>query len=90
MIQKNARVVVKPFFNLSYTATSGLSISSGDGVSSQDTRRDEGWPSASQRFLTLLGLVGNLFRLGRHLMRASNYRLWRTRSFATWHAAAIA
>ena len=65
-------------------------------LSHQPTRQQERsmrkFKSAAQaqRFLTLHGLVGNLFRLGRHLMRASNYRLWRTRSFGTWHAAAIA
>ena len=65
-------------------------------VSHQPTRQQERSmrrfksSDQAQRFLTLHGLVGNLFRLGRHLMRASNYRLWRTRSFATWHAAAIA
>ena len=30
------------------------------------------------------GQVHNLFRVGRHLLRAGNYRLLRTRAFATW------
>jgi len=60
-------------------------------LSHQPTRLRErimrGFKSAvqAQRFLTLHGLVGNLFRLGRHLMRAENYRLLRDRSFATWN-----
>jgi len=46
-------------------------------------------PPQAQRFLTLHGLVGNLFRLGRHLKRAVNYRLLRARSFATWQEVAV-
>ena len=37
-----------------------------------------------QRFLSVHGLVLNLFRVGRHLMRAVNHRLLRTRSFEVW------
>ncbi len=29
-------------------------------------------------------LTQNLFRLGRHLMQAVNYRIWRTQSFQIW------
>ncbi len=35
----------------------------------------------AQRFLTLHGLTQNLFRLGRHLMQAVNYRILRTQAF---------
>ena len=35
----------------------------------------------AQRFLSVHGLVQNLFRVGRHLLRSSNYRLLRSRSF---------
>jgi putative transposase len=38
----------------------------------------------AQRFLSCHGVVNNLFRLGRHLMKASNYRLFRDRSFVEW------
>jgi putative transposase len=38
----------------------------------------------AQRFLTLHGLTQNLFRLGRHLMQAVNYRLLRTQAFQLW------
>ena len=39
----------------------------------------------AQRFLSVHGLVQNLFRVGRHLLRAANHRLLRTRSFHVWH-----
>ncbi len=38
----------------------------------------------AQRFLTLHGLTQNLFRLGRHLIQAVNYRLLRTQAFQVW------
>ena len=38
----------------------------------------------AHRFLSVHGQVHNLFRVGRHLLRAHNYRLLRTRAFATW------
>ena len=41
----------------------------------------------AQRFLTVHGVVQNLFRLGRHLLRAAHYRLLRDRSFRQWSAA---
>jgi putative transposase len=39
----------------------------------------------AQRFLSCHGIVNNLFRLGRHLMKASNYRMFRERSFDEWN-----
>ena len=36
----------------------------------------------AQRFLTVHGAVGNLFRLGRHLLRARHYRQFRSRAFS--------
>ena len=39
----------------------------------------------AQRFLSLHDAVHNLFRVGRHLLRSSNHRLLRSRSFAVWH-----
>jgi len=59
-------------------------------VSHEPTRQRErhmrGFSSSSQaqRFLTLYGLTQNLFRLGRHLMQAVNYRLLRTQAFQVW------
>jgi len=56
-------------------------------VSHQPTRQQEyhmrGFASSSQaqRYLTLHGLTQNLFRLGRHLIQAVNYRLLRTQAF---------
>ena len=59
-------------------------------VSHQPTRQRERqmrrFKSAAhaQRFLSVHGLVQNLFRVGRHLLRAVHYRLLRTRSFGIW------
>ena len=41
-------------------------------------------PGQAQCFLAVHSQVHNLFRVGRHLLRAANYRLLRTRSFETW------
>ena len=38
----------------------------------------------AQRFLSCHGVVNKLFRLGRHLMRAKNYRTLRERAFNEW------
>ena len=38
----------------------------------------------AQRILTVHGAVGNLFRLGRHLMRARHYRMFRFKAFFEW------
>ena len=59
-------------------------------VSHQPTRQRERqtrrFKSRSQahRFLTLHGVVHNLFRFGRHLLRAANARMFRDRAFSTW------
>lgn len=37
-----------------------------------------------QRFLSVHATVYNLFNLGRHLISAKNYRLFRFRAFASW------
>ena len=37
-----------------------------------------------QRFASVDGIVQNLFRVGRHLLRAVHFRLLRTRSFGVW------
>ena len=42
-----------------------------------------GFKSAG-RFLAVQGQVHNLFRGGRHLMRAHHYRLFRARSYSIW------
>ena len=39
----------------------------------------------AQRFLTVHGVVGNLFRLGRHLTRAMHYREFRSRALCEWN-----
>ena len=44
----------------------------------------------AQRFLTVQGLVQNLFRVGRHLMHARHQRELRGRAFLTWDAVTCA
>jgi putative transposase len=41
-------------------------------------------PGQAQRFLSVHGSINNLFRLGRHRMKAAHYRLFRDRAFALW------
>ncbi len=59
-------------------------------VSHQPTRQRERqmrkFTSAAQaqRFLSVQGVVLNLFRLGRHRLRSANYRTLRGRAFAVW------
>jgi len=61
-------------------------------VSHQPTRQRErqmrGFKSAAhlQRFASVHGVVQNLFRVGRHLLRSVHHRLLRTRSFVEWNA----
>jgi len=38
----------------------------------------------SQRFLSVHGAAQNLFRVGRHHLRAANHRLLRDREFPEW------
>ena len=59
-------------------------------VSHQATRQRERYMrrfksvGQAQRFLSLHGVIQNLFRAGRHLLRATNYRSLRSCSFAIW------
>jgi putative transposase len=41
-------------------------------------------PAQAQRFLSVHSIVGNLFRLGRHLLRGVYHRLFRARAFDSW------
>ncbi len=41
-------------------------------------------PGQAQRFLSAHGPINNLFRFGRHRMKAADYRLLRDRAFALW------
>jgi len=65
-------------------------------VSHQPTRQRERqmrrFKSAgqAQRFLSVHGVVQNLFRLGRHHLRSKNYPLLRDRSFHDWFEATAA
>jgi hypothetical protein len=42
-----------------------------------------------QRFLNIHAAVYNLFNLGGHLVSAETYRIFRSRSFASWKNAAM-
>jgi putative transposase len=59
-------------------------------VSHQPTRQRERQmrrfksPAQAQRFLSIHGVLNNLFRFGRHLLRAANARLFRARAFSNW------
>ena len=44
----------------------------------------------AQRFLSVHGVILNLFRFSRHRMRSENYRLLRARSFKEWSVATAA
>ena len=65
-------------------------------VSHQPTRQRERqmrrFKSAvqAQRFLSLHGVVQNLFRVSRHLLRSSNHRFLRSRSFEVWRTTTAA
>ncbi len=37
-----------------------------------------------QRFLSCHGVVNNLFRLGRHLVKVKHYRAFLERAFSEW------
>ena len=43
-----------------------------------------------QRFASVHGVVQNLFRAGRHLLRSDHHRLIRTRAFVEWDAVTCA
>ena len=43
-----------------------------------------------QRFASVHGVVQNLFRVGRHLLRSVHHRLLRTRAFVEWDAVTCA
>jgi putative transposase len=65
-------------------------------VSHQPTRQRERqmrrFKSAAhlQRFASIHGVVQNLFRTGRHVLRSVHHRLLRARAFAEWDAATCA
>jgi putative transposase len=41
-------------------------------------------PAQAQRFLAAHSQIDNLFRIGRHLLKAAHYRLFRERAFSEW------
>jgi putative transposase len=44
----------------------------------------------AQRFLCLHSVVQNLFRVGRHLLKSTNYRFLRLHSFSVWQTVTAA
>jgi putative transposase len=62
-------------------------------VSHQHTREREKQmrrfksPQQAQRFLSVHGVIQNLFRFGRHHLKAVHYRLLRRRAFSDWREA---
>jgi putative transposase len=42
-------------------------------------------PGQAQRFLSVHGVIQNLFRVGRHLVGAAHHRELRDRAFIAWH-----
>jgi putative transposase len=65
-------------------------------VSHQPTRQRERQmrrfktPGQAQRFLSVHGVIRNLFQFGRHLLQAVHHRLFRQRAFSVWAAATCA
>ncbi len=65
-------------------------------VSHQPTRQRERQmrrfksSAQTQRFLSVHGITQNLFRVGRHLLRAANQRMLRARAFVVWNAVTCA
>jgi putative transposase len=49
-------------------------------------RQDKGLNSAkhAQQFLAIFSVIGTFFRVGRHLLRATNYRELMHRRFSDW------
>jgi putative transposase len=43
-------------------------------------------PEQAQRFLSIHGVINNLFRFSRHHLHAANARLFRAQAFADWQA----
>ncbi len=55
-------------------------------VKERGMRRFKSTPQA-QRFLSTHAAVYNLFNMGRHLISAKHYRVFRQRAFASWNCA---
>ena len=47
-------------------------------------------PAHLQRFASVHGVVHNLFRVGRHLLRSAHHRLLRSRAFVEWEVVTCA
>ena len=68
----------------------GKRLNNRSEVSHQPTRQRERQmrrfksPCQAQRFLSAHGPINNLFRVGRHLLKAKHYRFFRDRAFSLW------
>jgi putative transposase len=53
----------------------------------QRERQMRGFKSVGQgqQFWSVQGVIQNLFRVGRHLLRSANHRMLRARSLLVWH-----
>ena len=47
-------------------------------------------PGHAQRFLSVHGVIQNIFRVGRHLLGAAHHRELRGRAYLVWHEATCA
>jgi putative transposase len=47
-------------------------------------------PAQAQRFLSVRGVVGNQFRVGRHLLRVVHDRMFRSQAFGAWQQVSCA
>ncbi|MCP4272641.1 MAG: IS6 family transposase [Gammaproteobacteria bacterium] len=73
-------------FTLSFSDIEELLAARGIAVSYETIRQwcQKFGQKYSHRFLDCHGVVNNLFRIGRHMMKAKNYRTLRNRSFVEW------
>ena len=60
----------------------------GEVYQARDTKLDRDVAPKLQRFASVHGVVLNLFRVGRHLLRAVHHRLLRARAFVEWDVVA--
>jgi transposase-like protein len=78
-------------FCLSFRDVEDLLAARGITVSYETMRQRErqmrGFKSVAQaqRFWSVHGVIQNLFRVGRHLLRSANHRMLRARSILVWH-----
>ena len=65
-------------------AINGAEVSHEHTREQKRQRRQFKSPRQAQRFLSVHSQIHNLFRVGRHLLRAANYRMLRAIAFDSW------